>query len=102
MQGFIGFRIPLIVRRLVTMIPALIFAAWGVNATHGIVISQVILSLALPAPLVPLILLTRNKAVMGAYANGRWTDAAAIVGGGAVLALNGVLLAQAFGAGMPG
>ena len=102
MQGFISWRIPLIVRRLVTMIPALIFAAWGVNATNGIVISQVILSLALPAPLIPLILLTRNKKLMGAYANGRWTDAAAIGGGAAILALNAVLLLQAFGVALPG
>jgi len=102
MQGFIGFRIPLLVRRLVTMIPALIFAAWGYNATNGIVISQVILSLALPAPLIPLILMTRDKRVMGEYANGRWTDVAAIVGGAAILALNAVLLAQAFGLEIPG
>ena len=101
MQGFIGWRIPLFVRRLVTMIPALLFAAWGVNATNGIVISQVILSLALPAPLIPLILLTRNKRVMGAYANGAWTDGAAILGGAAIIGLNAILLLQAFGFAIP-
>jgi manganese transport protein len=102
MQGFIGWRIPMIVRRLVTMIPALLFAAWGVNATNGIVVSQVILSLALPAPLIPLILLTRNKALMGEYANGRWTDAAAIAGGAVILGLNAVLILQTLGVAIPG
>jgi len=101
MQGFIGWRIPMAVRRLVTMIPALLFAAWGVNATNGIVISQVILSLALPAPLIPLILLTRNKRVMGAYANGSWTDGAAIVGGATIIGLNAILLLQAVGVAFP-
>ena len=101
MQGFIGWRVPLAVRRLVTMIPALLFAAWGVNATNGIVISQVILSLALPAPLIPLILLTRNKRVMGAYVNGAWTDGAAILGGAAIIGLNAILLLQALGVAIP-
>jgi len=89
------------VRRLVTMIPALLFAVWGVNATNGIVISQVILSLALPAPLIPLILLTRNKRVMGAYVNGAWTDGAAILGGAAIIGLNAILLLQALGVAIP-
>jgi manganese transport protein len=102
MQGFTGMRIPLLARRLITMAPAIAFAALGYNATAGIVLSQVVLSLALPAPLIPLILLTRDKRLMGAHVNGRWTDAAAIAGGAAILALNAVLLAQAFGVAIPG
>jgi Natural resistance-associated macrophage protein len=79
-------------------------ARWigGFNATNGIVLSQVTLSLALPAPLIALILLTRDKSLMGSYANGRWTDAAAIIGGVLIVAPNAVLLLQALGAAIPG
>ena len=55
MQGFVGFRIPVIVRRLVTMIPAFIFVWLGVNSTNALVFSQVVLSLALPAPVIALL-----------------------------------------------
>ena len=50
MQGFVGFRIPILVRRLVTMVPAFVVVALGVNATNALVISQVVLSIALPLP----------------------------------------------------
>jgi len=102
MQGFLGRRIPLWLRRVVTMVPAFIVVWMGVDSTRALILSQVVLSLALPAPLIPLILFTRNKAVMGAYANTRSIDAAAIVGGAIVLGLNGVLLAQTFGFEIPG
>jgi manganese transport protein len=102
MQGFVGFRIPVWVRRLVTMIPALIVVWLGVNSTNALVISQVVLSLVLPAPVIALIMFTRRKDIMGAFVNSRLTDAAAIVGAALVLTLNAILLLQAFGVDIPG
>jgi manganese transport protein len=94
MQGFVGFRIPIWLRRVVTMIPAFIVVALGVNVTNALVISQVVLSLALPLPMIALVLFTRRSDIMGPFANSKLTDAAAIVGTAAVLALNGVLIVQ--------
>jgi manganese transport protein len=102
MQGFLGVGIPLWLRRAVTMIPAFIVVWLGVDSTRALIMSQVVLSFALPAPLVPLILFTRKSSLMGPYVNGRWTDAAAILGGAVVLALNAVLLAQSLGVDVPG
>ncbi len=58
MQGFIGFRIPVWIRRLVTMVPAFVVVALGANSTNALVISQVILSLALPLPMISLLIFT--------------------------------------------
>jgi manganese transport protein len=102
MQGFVGFRIPILVRRLVTMIPAFIVVALGVNSTNALVISQVILSLALPAPVIALLIFTRRRDLMGAFANSRLTNVAAIGGTVLILALNAILLMQAFGVEIPG
>ena len=65
MQGFIDRRIPLFARRAVTMAPALVVLAIGVDATDALVISQVVLSFGIPFALVPMILLTRRADVMG-------------------------------------
>jgi manganese transport protein len=102
MQGFVGFRIPVIVRRLVTMIPAFIVVALGVNSTNALIISQVVLSIALPAPVIALILFTSRKDIMGAFANGALSNAAAVFGALVILTLNAVLLLQAFGVDVPG
>ncbi|SRR5579883_526582 len=101
MQGFVGFKIPLVLRRLVTMVPAFVVVALGVNATNALVVSQVVLSLALPAPMIALVMFTRRRAIMGAYANTRLTDAAAIVATVAITAMNAILLAQTFGMNVP-
>ncbi len=101
MQGFVSFRIPIWVRRLVTMLPAFVVVGLGVDATQALVISQVVLSFALPVPMIALVLFTRRRDIMGEFANGRWTDAAAVAGAAAVLILNIVLLLQTFGVGMP-
>jgi manganese transport protein len=98
MQGFIGVRIPIWVRRLVTMIPAFVVVAIGVNATAALVISQVILSLALPLPMIALLIFTGRRDIMGAFANTRLTAALAIAGAAAVLVLNVVLIVQTIGA----
>jgi manganese transport protein len=94
MQGFVGFRIPVWLRRLVTMIPAFVVVGLGVNATRALVLSQVMLSIALPLPMIALIWFTRRKDVMGQFANDALTSAAAIVGAAVVLALNGFLIWQ--------
>ena len=78
MQGFICFRIPFWFRRLVTMIPAFIVVALGVNATNALVISQVVLSIALPLPMIALLMFTRRADIMGQFVNSRLTNITAI------------------------
>jgi manganese transport protein len=102
MQGFVGFRIPIVVRRLVTIIPAFVVVWLGVNSTDALVISQVVLSIALPAPVIALLIFTRRADIMGAFANSRLINVAAVVGTLLILTLNAVLLAQAFGLDVPG
>ena len=101
MQGFIEFRIPVWVRRLVTMIPAFIVVALGANATNALVISQVVLSLALPLPMIALLILTGRADIMGRFVNSRVTTACAIAGAAVVLLLNSILVAQTFGVSLP-
>ncbi|MFG1418999.1 Nramp family divalent metal transporter [Xanthobacter sp. V0B-10] len=97
MQGFVGFRIPLLVRRLVTMVPAFVVVAMGVDTTYALVLSQVVLSIALPVPMIALVMFTRRRNLMGEFANSTLTNVLAIGGSVLVLGLNGVLLAQTFG-----
>ncbi len=102
MQGFIGFRIPIWLRRLITMIPAFIVVAMGVNATKALVISQVVLSIALPLPMIALVLFTRRSDIMGTFTNTRLTNTIAIGGTAIILALNLVLILNTFGISVPG
>ena len=94
MAGFINVRIPVAVRRAVTMIPALVVLAIGASPTSTLVLSQVVLSFGIPFALVPLVLLTRNREVMGVYVNGRLTSAAAIAVSVLIAGLNVYLLAS--------
>ena len=94
MQGFTTYRIPVWLRRLLTMAPAFVVVALGINATMALVLSQVVLSFALPVPMLALIWFTRHRDLMGAFANSRLTDGAAIAGTALVLSLNVVLLLQ--------
>ena len=97
MQGFVGFRIPIWLRRLVTMLPAFAVVALGVDTTEALVLSQVVLSITLPLPMIALILFTRRPDLMGRFAN-RWpTQAAAGIGAVIVLTLNAFLIAGTFG-----
>jgi manganese transport protein len=102
MQGFVGFSIPIWVRRLVTMLPAFVVVALGVNATRALVISQVVLSIALPLPMIALLIFTGRRDIMGTFTNGRLTRIAALIGTVVVLALNFVLIAQTMGVEIPG
>ena len=101
MQDFVHFRIPLWLRRLVTMIPALVVVAIGVGTTEALVISQVVLSLVLPVPMIALLKLTGNPEVMGRFATRRLTRVVAIAAATLVLALNLVLLLQVAGVTVP-
>jgi manganese transport protein len=92
MQGFIARSIPLAVRRLVTMTPALIVLGVGLDPSRSLVISQVVLSFGIPFALVPLVLLTRRRDIMGALVNRGLTTAAAAVVAALIIALNGFLL----------
>ena len=102
MQGFVGFQIPVLVRRIVTMIPALVVVALGINATDALVYSQVALSLALPAPMIALVVFTGRRDIMGAFVNSRVTQTTAAVAAAFILILNVVLVLQAFGVPIPG
>jgi manganese transport protein len=97
MQDFVGFRIPIWVRRAVTMIPAIVVVAMGVNATDALVMSQVVLSLVLPVPMIALFVLVRRPGVMAGFAVGRGMQALAAAATVVVLVLNVILLLQSFG-----
>jgi len=88
MQGFLRRRIPVWLRRLVTMAPALVCILAGLNATRTLVLSQVVLSFGLPMAVIPLILFTRRRDLMGSLANRRLTTAAAWAVAAMILALN--------------
>jgi manganese transport protein len=96
MQGFVRFRIPIWLRRLVTVLPAFVVVALGVNATNALVISQVVLSIALPLPMISLLIFTGRADIMGPFVNGRLTRIVAAIGAAVVLVLNVVLIAQIF------
>ena len=106
MQGFIRRRIPLFVRRLVTMIPAFVVIGLGpsgldlahnLDPSRTLVISQVVLSFGIPFALIPLVLFTSRRDVMGALVNRKTTIAAAAVIATLISGLNIFLLAQTFG-----
>lgn len=92
MKGFVNLRIPLTVRRLVTMAPAMIVIALGINPVKALVISQVILSFALPAAIIPLMLITGKKEIMGSLVNKKATRITGWVITTVIIGLNGVLL----------
>ncbi|WP_128294114.1 Nramp family divalent metal transporter [Afifella aestuarii] len=102
MQGFVGFSIPIWVRRLVTMLPAFVVVALGINATKALVISQVILSIALPVPMIALVYFSASREIMGQFVARRLISVIAVTGTVVVLALNMVLLLDIFGIDIPG
>lgn len=97
MQGFVGFRIPLWVRRSITMAPAFAVILAGLNPTNTLVLSQVVLSFGIPFALVPLLMFTANREIMGEFVNSTlttlfgWSIALLIIG------LNVYLLLSTFG-----
>ena len=96
MAGFINVRIPVLVRRAVTMLPAIAVLAVGMNPTSALVLSQVVLSFGIPLALIPLVMMTSRRDVMGVHVNRRLTTILAWGCAVAVSALNVYLLAQQF------
>lgn len=94
MQGFIRRRIPLFLRRGLTMAPAIVVIAIGVNASSALIVSQVILSFGIPFALVPLVLLTRDKRLMQGLVNHRATTTVAALVAALIIGLNAFLLIQ--------
>src|SRR5262245_45800275 len=97
MQGFIRRQIPVWVRRVVTMIPAFVVAAIGVDPSRTLVLSQVVLSFGIPFALVPLVYFTSRRDLMGVLVNHKLTTAVAVLVAAGIIALNVFLLAQTFG-----
>ncbi|MDM5318868.1 Nramp family divalent metal transporter [Bacillus altitudinis] len=96
MQGFIQYRIPLYVRRLITIIPPIVIIASGVNPTSALVMSQVVLSFGIAFALIPLILFTSKKRIMGELTNARWVTGISWVIAALVVALNLFLIVNTF------
>ena len=102
MQGFVHFSIPVWLRRLLTMLPALAVVALALDPTQVLVASQVALSFVLPIPVISLLLLTRRADVMGGLANRPLTNLLAGLFAAVVLLLNLLLLYTTFGGALPG
>jgi manganese transport protein len=96
MAGFIDIRIPLLVRRAITMIPAITVLAAGMNPTNALVLSQVVLSFGIPLALIPLVILTSRREVMGAHVNRRLTTIAVWICVIVITAMNVFLIYQQF------
>ena len=92
MQGFLHRSIPIWLRRGVTMLPALLVIAIGLDPTRTLIISQVVLSFGIPFALIPLVLFTRNRNLMGTLTNLRGTTLIAWCMAAVIVALNGFLL----------
>ena len=92
MQGFVHFRIPLWTRRLVTVLPSLAVLSLGLDPTRTLVISQVVLSFGLPFAVIPLVLFTANKNIMGPLVNRPFTSFLAGIATLLILALNSYLI----------
>ncbi len=96
MQGFLHFHIPPWIRRVVTIVPSLIVIFIGLDPTRTLVISQVVLSFGLPFAIVPLVLFTSNKGLMGVLVNKRLTTLLAGLSAATIIALNFFLLYKTF------
>jgi manganese transport protein len=94
MQGFVRWTVPIWLRRLITMVPAFIVIALGVNATTALVASQVALSLVLPVPMVALLIITNRRSVMGSFVNRRLLRTTALAATIIVICLNILLIWQ--------
>ena len=96
MEGFVGIKTSVIFRRLLTMLPAMVIIGLGLEPISVLIISQVILSFTLPAAIIPLLLVTARKDVMGMYANKTWTNLMGWAISGLIIFLNMMLLYMTF------
>ncbi len=101
MQGFVGFTVPIWLRRLVTMTPAVVVVALGVNVTEALVLSQVVLSFVLPVPIIALMYFTSRSQTMGVLANAKPVMVLAALASFTILVLNALLLWTTFGGSLP-
>jgi manganese transport protein len=95
-QGFLKVRMSIFLRRLLTMIPAIAVIAWGLDPLKTLILSQAVLSFCLPFALIPLLILTRRKGLMGAHANQPITNALAYLTTAVILAMNAWLVVAIF------
>lgn len=100
MQGFLNWHIPVWLRRAITMAPALVVIALGLDPTRTLVISQVILSFGIPFALIPLVLFTRDRRIMGDLVNQTWTTRVAWLVASVIVGLNVFLLVATFQGGI--
>jgi manganese transport protein len=96
MAGFVNLRIPVFLRRVITMLPALIVLAVGIDPSRALVLSQVVLSFGIPFAVVPLVVFTGRREIMGVHRNGLLTSVLAWGCAGVVVVLNLFLLYQQF------
>jgi manganese transport protein len=96
MQGFIRFQIPVFLRRAITMVPALVLIASHFDPSRALILSQVLLSFGIPFAMIPLVMFTRDKKLMGNLANSRLTNYAAYVVAAVIIGLNVFLIYQQF------
>ena len=96
MDGFVNVKIPVNVRRLITMLPAMLVVVVGVNPMKALVLSQVSLSFALPFAIIPLLLITNRKDIMGSFANKSLTKIIGFAIAGMIIGLNAILLYLTF------
>ncbi|MFC6150544.1 MULTISPECIES: Nramp family divalent metal transporter [Mumia] len=96
MQGLLRARVPILVRRVVTVIPALVVLVMGIEPSRALVVSQVVLSVGIPFALIPLLILTAKRSVMGEDVNRPVTTVVAAAIAGVVIALNVALLVLTF------
>jgi manganese transport protein len=101
MQGFVGFKIPVWIRRVVTMLPTVIIVALGINPTETLVLSQVLLSLVLPVPILTLIYFASKPHIMGILVNRRYVTWTAITCAVVIVFLNLLLIYQTLGGTLP-
>jgi manganese transport protein len=95
-QGFLDVKISIFARRLVTMIPAIVVIAWGLDPLKTLILSQAVLSFCLPFAMIPLLMLTRSKKIMGAHANQPITNYLAALATIVILSMNFWLLFSIF------
>jgi manganese transport protein len=101
MQGFVNFGIPVWMRRIMTMVPALVVIGLGIDPTRTLILSQVVLSFTLPIPVITLIIFTKNPRIMGALVNRRLTTVLAMACAVTILLLNALLVYQTLGGQLP-
>jgi manganese transport protein len=98
MQGFVGFRIPLWIRRFATMLPSFVVIGLGLPTATTLIVSQIVLSIVLAFAVIPLVMFTARKDIMGILVNHRATTMIGWAVSGIIVTLNGVLIVQTLGA----